>query len=191
MTESQTKEVIILSFDIEADGPAPIVNSMMGFGLCGITMEKKIVFECEKMLKPLDGAVKDKKTMKFWEEEAGEAFEYCTTNQQDPVQVFKDLDSKIIDLKKVYDVIPCALPSSFDWQWINCYFAKFGIENPLGFKAQCMNSYLWSMKKDRNPGTFDFRQQFEDPNYPHTHKPLDDAKQQGMMFINALLANTK
>ncbi len=186
----EKKEFLVLSVDIEATGKAPGISSMLSIGICGLTMNRKIVFEFERNLKPLEGAILDKETMSFWEkEENNDAWEYCNQNQKDPAEVFKELNEQIIELSKTWELIPAAAPAAYDWQWPNWYFIKFVGSNPLGHKAHCMNSFLWGMKKKMHPSTWDFRKQFLDPNYPHTHRALDDAREQGMMFVNAINVN--
>lgn len=189
--KKERKPWLILSFDIEADGPAPGLHSMISLGVAGITLEGKIVFKWEKNLKPLEGATQDENTMKWWaKEENREAWEYCNKNQEDPATAMKDLNEKILELMQKWDLITCAAPAGYDYQFPNWYFVKFVGENPLGHKAHCMNSYLWAMKGEIHPSIYDFRKQFLHPDFPHTHKALDDALEQGMMFLNALLKNT-
>lgn len=50
------KPLIFLSFDIEADGPAPGLNSMLSLGFVGINEEGKFVFQYEANLNPLPDA---------------------------------------------------------------------------------------------------------------------------------------
>jgi hypothetical protein len=186
----EDKEFLIVSFDVEADGKAPGISSMKSIGMCGITLDKQIVFKFERNLKPLEGATPDKETMEWWNKpEQKEALEYCSRNQEDPAVVFKELNEEILSLQKKWNLIPAAAPAAYDWQWPNWYFIKFVGTNPLGYTSKCMNSFLWGMKKKVHPSTWQFGKQFLDPKYPHTHKALDDALEQGMMFVKALNAN--
>lgn len=61
---------MFLSFDIEADGPCPGLNSMLSFGMAGFTPDARIVFEYEANLFPLPDTKPDPKTQKWWDNQA-------------------------------------------------------------------------------------------------------------------------
>lgn len=179
------KELVYLSFDIEADGPSPISNSMLSLGATLLKRDKTILKKWEWNFKPLDGHVTDEDTMDFWSRNK-EAYEYCTTNQQDPMEVFAKWKSEILELQLTYDILPIAYPAAYDWQWINGYFSLLKTENPLGYTAFCISTFIKCINPKKTL-TYDgeFSSSFNDKNYPHTHKALDDAIEQGMKFLNA------
>lgn len=185
------KKTLYLSFDIESDGPVPSLNSMLSFGVYILDIDKNCYLSFEQTLKPLENAQQNKDTMEFWNKNK-EAYIYSTTNQQEPQIVFTELSNKIKKLKENYIIVPIAWPACFDWQWFNYYFWKFTGENPLGYSCKCIGSYLWGISQKEYHNVDDtLCKKYEDPKLVSTHKPLDDAKYQGVLFVNALKNNIK
>lgn len=192
MLKIQTKKpLLFLSFDVETDGPAPGLHSMLSMGWAGFTQTGEIVFEYEANLIPLPDAHPSDDTMKWWaKEENQNAWEYIHQNQREPEDVFTEFAAQISELNKIYNLKPIAWPVSYDWQYINYYFHRFIGSNPLGFSVMCIKTYLWAMSKNKSPSDKLDIGRYADPQFPHTHKALDDAKEQGAIFINAWTENT-
>ena len=45
------------------------------------------------------------------------------------------------------------------------------------------------LNKEEKASTEELRKKYEDTTLVHTHKPLDDARYQGVLFVNALRDN--
>jgi hypothetical protein len=60
---------------------------------------------------------------------------------------------------------------AFDWQWINFYFWKYGIDNPFGFSARRIGDYYAGLVGDVRKGSDWKKMRIT----PHTHNPVDDA----------------
>src|SRR5205814_290344 len=103
--------------------------------------------------------------------------------------VFEEFSKQIEELVKTYKLVPVAWPVSYDWQWINHYFHRFTGNNPFGYSAIDIKSYLWALSKNRSPNDQINVEKWVDPQFKHTHKALDDAKEQGAMFVNAWKEN--
>jgi len=184
------KHSLFLSFDVEADGECPGINSLLSVGFAGFTKTGEIVFEYEANIKPLPDCTQNANTMAWWNKpEQQEAYKYVCSNQQDAKNVFTELNDKLLKLKDQYNIFPVAWPANYDWQWIHYYFHRFVGSNPLGFSARCIASYAWGMMKTTNPKERINFEPFVDPRFKHTHKALDDAKEQGAMLINMLKTN--
>jgi hypothetical protein len=183
---SEEKETIFCSFDVEADGPSPFENSMLSLGIVFFKENKTILGMKEWKLYPLKGHKTESDTMEFWSK-FPDAYKHSTSEQVDFVEAFKEFAKEINDYKKKYTIIPVACPAAYDWQWINYYFSASGISNPLGYSAFCISTFLKSINPTKSI-MYDekFNETFKDPNYPHTHKPLEDALEEGMKFLNAL-----
>lgn len=191
-----TKPLLYLSFDIEADGPAPGINSMLSLAFCGFVLENECttyrkVFQWESNLKPMNDCMPDPDTMNWWnKDENKEAFEYVRQNQRDPLEAFQDLHKEILVLQQTYKIIPGAWPAAYDWQWINYYFHRLLKCNPLGFSARCISTLGWHEVKNANPGAkFDWTS-YKD-GAVHTHKAIDDANEQGIIWMNILIKMLK
>ena len=183
------KPLLFLSFDIEADGPCPGLNNMYSIGIACFTVDGKMVYEFEANLYELEGCKSNPDTVKWWKTQP-EALEYARSNVQDPVVVFNTLNKDILRLKETYKIKPVGWPINYDWQWINYYFHRFIKSNPLGYCAYDMDSYAWgALKSLKNPKAADLKR-WDDPRFKHTHKAIDDAKEQGARFVNMYRENT-
>jgi hypothetical protein len=58
-----------ISVDIESDGPCPGINSMLQFGAVFYDPQGKTVRELDLNIFPVEGAVQDQNTMKWWAEQ--------------------------------------------------------------------------------------------------------------------------
>src|SRR5581483_10980864 len=98
--------LLFLSFDIEADGPTPGINSMLSFGMVGFNEECNMIFEYEANLNSLPGAEQSISTMEWWlKPEQAEAWKYVNNNKREPKDVFGELEKKINILAKEYKII--------------------------------------------------------------------------------------
>ena len=189
------KETLYLSFDIEADGPTPGVFSMRSIGMVGLCIrDGKSVTEWtfERNLAPLEGAIDDTSTVRWFFNSARDAWEYLNTNVVDPQTAMRDLNDDLIHLRNKFELVPCAWPAAFDWQYLNYYMWKFVGTNPLGYNCICMGSYLrgiegipstttdidsyWDKYADIVKATHTFK----------AHRALDDALLQGLTFMEII-----
>jgi hypothetical protein len=192
MASVERKPLLFLSFDIESDGPAPGLNSMLAMGWAGFDETGQLVFEYEAHLTPLPEAVPNDKTMSWWKlPENQTAWDYVQTDQRDPGEVCRECASHLERLAATYTLEPVAWPAAFDWQYINYYFNRFLGRNPLGYSAMCIEAYIWALtqKASSNDVHKSDLAAYKDPQYPHTHRALDDAKEQGVMFYRAWASN--
>lgn len=193
LSNNTRKPTLFLSYDVETNGPAPGLNSMLSFGIYGFDEAGKTVLEYEAILKPLPDAATNPDTMKFWASQP-EAWAYSTNpeKQRDPKEVFLELTSKFKDLKKTYQLCSVAHPVAFDWSFLNYYFWRFANENPLGYQSFCITSYSWALTKHPDPGCGKCQDYYasRDPADQHDHTPLSDARGQGKKFYNMWRENT-
>ena len=186
--------MLYFSFDIEADGPSPATNSMLGFALVVFDQDGNVLGTFERNILPLDGHQQDPDTIQWFKLPQNiDAYNYLATNQVSAYDFIRDLVSFIglyADQPKKW----IAAPSAYDWQWLNYYYFAFYppvAEMPfvkLAFKAECISSYFTqytTMKKmTRDQST----QLWKDlaGECVHTHKALDDAMEQGIVFIRLM-----
>lgn len=145
------RELVFLSFDIEATGPSPATGSMVNFGMIGLQVkDDNIVFRYEVNLTELHRAKHTLKNSPFWRDpKQAEALRYITREPlEDPHDVFPALVPRLVELKKKYRVEPVAWRAAYDWQWINFYFDQFAGSNPLGYSCACVESYNWGVSRE-------------------------------------------
>lgn len=192
------KEKLFLSFDVETDGPTPIVNNLLSIGIVGITMNGEIIFEYEANIEPLETHIQDIKCMEtFWlKPEQKNSWDYLKINRRNYIDVFEELGLKLKELDSMYELKFVAHPACFDWMFLKCYYelAKTNSHNEksffeIGYKCEC-SSTLWNYYKHTNKlnsnqanelfkvlGVFD-----ENSN----HMALSDAKVQGRFYVGLL-----
>lgn len=179
------KELLFLSIDIEADGRAPGLSSMLNFGAAAILPHiKQVVRTWNYNLHPLDDAKPDPETMKWWASKP-EAWARLQTDRKYPAEAMPEFASDVEELQKTYRVVPVAWPASFDFAWLNHYLWRFAGRNPLGHSCKCIGSYAWAVGRVKHPSDRNAAiEQSVEPGYEHTHLGVEDAIEQGLQFVN-------
>lgn len=175
---------IYVSTDIESDGKIPGKNSMLSFGSAAFTADGKMIGTFEANLETLAGAKGDEDTMEWWKTQP-EAWEECRKNLQNPWKAMHDYVNWLETLPG--NVVFVGYPAGFDFLFIYWYLIRFVGRSPFSFSALDIKSYAMAklgseyrktVKKNMPKEWFGKR--------PHTHKALDDAIEQGELFINIL-----
>jgi hypothetical protein len=187
---------IYISVDVEADGPHPGDYSMLALGMTacatfdGKTFKRLDMDDSENSfitnLKPVthrytDGAAEICRQGGF------DRF-LLVKEGRDPYAAMQAANNWVEKLRSSFNAKPVAVayPLSFDWMWIYYYYIKYSTDSPFGFSncidiksfyqgkagAMVMNSTKRNMPKKLRSTR------------PHTHDPLDDAREQGDLFCN-------
>ncbi len=180
---------IYVSTDIETDGPAPELNSMLSFASAAYLADKTLVGTFSANLETLGGARADPTTMAWWESQTS-AWQACRCNLQPPAIIMPRYVSWLKGLpgKPVF----VGYPAVFDFMFITYYLHKFAGESPFSYFALDIKTYamvlmkknLYDVNKDSMP-----KHWFDD--LPYTHIALDDAVSQGALFCNMLAENMR
>ena len=178
---------IYISTDIETDGPIPGAYSMLSFASAAYLADKSLVSTFSANLEPLATATTDPETMKFWKAHP-EAWAHCRQNLVTPKQALTDYKDWLEELG--HTPVFVAYPLGFDFMFVYWYLMTFVGTSPFGFHGIDVRSYAMAMlrrgykdsAKAHMPNHW-----FED--FPHTHRALDDAIEQGALFCNMLSAN--
>jgi hypothetical protein len=169
--------------DIEADGKCPGLSSMLSFATAAFDIEKNLIGTFEANLELLEGAEPHPSTTEFWND-FPEEYKKTRVNVRDPL-------TAMTEYKVWLDTLPgkpifVGYPAAYDFKWIDYYTVKFLGDNPFSF-SRCVDvkSYAWALmgkhfqscsKRSMPKHWFD--------DLPHTHVAIDDAIEQGAMFIN-------
>lgn len=189
--KEKAKQEVFVSLDVEADGPFPGLNSMLSAGYAAfIDGQEQPLTTFYRNLELLPGATENSETMKWWNstEQNRKMYEATRVDMIPPEQFVQDF----IEWRNEHfppsdwDMVVVCYPLAFDWKWPDYYFCRYHGRNPLGFsRAIDLKSYVharlgtrWVKTTKRNMPKRWF------PNLPHTHHALDDAIEQGMMFMN-------
>jgi hypothetical protein len=192
----EPKRKIVLSLDIEADGPAPLVNSCTMIGIAAVFVDTdplncKDISEWmadsrEWCIQRQPDCVEDKKCMEEFWSKLPELKKYIEYNAKPVTEVMLELSAWLRELNKKYDVETwVARPSSYDYQWINCLYHKFCPVGqgktkrfPLPFSITCIST-MYKTLQLLNYNAPDYRSD----SLPHSHNALDDAKGQAYQYL--------
>lgn len=183
-TEKKTrkKSEVFFSIDIEADGPFPGDYSMLSFAAVCFAEDAKVLGAFEVNLTPLAEAQQDPRTMReFWAKEP-EAWEYCTRNQMLARKAMPRFASWVESQPGDLKTAVC-MPAGFDFMFMYWYMKKFS-HSPFSFS--CIDTKSYVMASRREPYRFSGKRSWPKRwfmNFPHTHKAIDDALEQGASFM--------
>lgn len=189
MAYKKNKQDIYVSFDIEADGPIPGLNSMLSLGAVAFTADGEEISSWEGNFAPLPGASENADTMKWWEGQP-EAWEACHTNVRSPEVASMSLFHWATGIEGNRTAV--AYPLGFDWPFLQYYMVKYAPHNPFGLSGLDIKSYASAVLK--TPFKKTIKKYFPSEWFPdtkHTHVAVEDAREQGLLFINMLKANTQ
>lgn len=195
-----TKEIYI-STDIEADGPIPGEYSMLSLGSVAIDKNGKILGEFYRKLRSLPNAKQHPETMKFWKENP-EAWEEVTKNQEEPEKVMNDYIKWCWQFRSESDnqrPVFIAWPATFDFMFVYWYMVKFGKDcdkqflkhTPFAIAGLDVRTYAMALLKQNYLDTGPLPEKITKNTGEHTHKSIDDARKNALIFINLLKENRK
>lgn len=184
----RTKEYII-SVDIEADGPCPLLNSMLQFGAVFYDLDGNVIFEYSANIEPLDGATQDPDTMKWWTEQEVKnpgLWASMMVDRMSPLLAMQQFDSHVRRISKELNASPLvvAYPAGYDFTWTYVYLCKFVGKSVVGFSALDMKTLAMTLiqRTYHDSSKARFPRKWSNSIYKHTHNALDDARGQGYMF---------
>lgn len=180
---------IFISVDIEADGPIPGDNSMLSLGAAAFTADGKMLSTFSINFETLENAEGNHDTMRWWAENQ-QAYDQTRLSPVKPGRAIGQF-VEWVNQQPGKPVCVC-YPAGYDFTWIYWYMIHFGYKSPFSFSALDIKTYCMSMLKT------EYRQSTKKnmpkrwfSNAPHTHVALDDAIEQGELFISMLKENTK
>jgi len=178
---------VYVSTDIESDGPIPGMNSMLSFGSAAFNEKGVMISTFEANLELLEGAEGNEDTMNWWATQP-EAWEAHRINTVQPKKAMLDYVVWLESLpgKPVF----VGYPAGFDFLFVYWYLIRFAGKSPFSFSALDIKTYAMAVLKTpwRETVKRNMPKQWFGP-HKHTHKALDDAIEQGVLFCNILKQN--
>jgi hypothetical protein len=183
-----------VSIDIETDGPIPGPHSMLSIGAAAIdplrlSNQDPIVDTFEANLNLLPGAAPDPDTAQFWAENKA-AYNRTRSNPIPPDEAMKRFASWVDKNARGLEAKPVAVafPATFDFMFVYWYLIKFTGHSPFGFQAfDCKTAAAvildipFKMSSKRN-----FPRHWFKPGAKHSHVAVEDAIEQGYMFVEMM-----
>ncbi|MBK9384016.1 MAG: 3'-5' exoribonuclease [Planctomycetes bacterium] len=177
-----------VSVDIEADGPVPGLHSLLSIGAAAYRASGRLLGTFAVNLEPLPGATAHPRTVAWWQEQP-EAWAACREDLVAPELAMARFAAWVAELPG--RAIFVGYPASFDFAFVSYYFERFGHGAPFGHAALCVQSFAMALGRS----SFDRARRMCLPerwrsSRPHTHRALDDALEQGEIFL-AMLAEMR
>jgi hypothetical protein len=178
---------LYISIDIEADGPIPGPYSMLSLGAAAFYQSRTPIATFEANLQPLVGATQHPETMAWWGKHP-KAYAYATLNPQDPALVMKTFSEWLRSLSPLRKPTFVGYPVSYDQMWVHWYMMRFVGEDILGFSGIDIKTLAASIlgRPFRQVSKRNMPKKWFEGCPEHTHKALDDAIGQGILFLNML-----
>ncbi|MEZ6189416.1 MAG: exonuclease [Planctomycetota bacterium] len=178
------KPEIYVSTDVEADGPIPGPHSMLSFASAAFTGEGTLEGTFSANLLTLPDASPDPATQAWWEGQP-EAWAACRETPEPPEGAMRRYLSWLRGLpgKPVF----VGYPATYDFMFVYWYLVRFTGERPFSHAGLDLKSYACALlggdfratsKRSMPRRWFSKR--------PHTHVALDDALEQGELFVAML-----
>lgn len=157
-----SKTATFVMVDVEADGPAPGLYSMIALG--AIIVEPGLLRTFEARLKPIsDQYIFDALAISGFSREETMKFD-------DPADVMTNFDQWLREQIPNGRIMFVSDNNGFDWQFVNYYFHKYLYRNPFGHSSTNLGSLYKGMERDLYVNFKHLRKT------RHTHNPLDDAR---------------
>lgn len=181
---------MFFSTDVEADGPIPGPHSMLSIGSAAF-MNGKLVDTFSANLELLENATPDPKTMDWWktQPDAWDAHRIGTEHPQVAMTRFKNWIIKTSDKHNAKPVF-VGYPAGFDFTFVYWYLMFFCKESPFSFSALDIKTFAAATLNIpyRNATKRNFPKHWFGKT-KHNHVAVDDAVEQGELFMNILKHN--
>lgn len=186
------------SVDIETDGNAPGVSSMLSIGVVALdpsTLEETGSFY--RTLKRLPEATPRNDTMEWWDG-FPEKYVEARKNAIEPKQAMQELHDFVVEqckrAKRQYDMergplpVFVAYPAGFDFSFVYYYMHRFLGECIFSFSALDMKSYAMGMLgvPFTKVGEKSYPEGWITAANADPHQALADARHQAAIFVNSL-----
>jgi DNA polymerase III alpha subunit (gram-positive type) len=184
---------VYVSIDIETDGPAPGLNSMLALGAAAFVKgEQWSTFYAK--LNPLQGASPNPDTATWWDQNP-EAKREVEIDRIPADVAMREFAVWVDELPgKQRDKVAVAWPAAYDFAFVNWYAHRFVGRNPLGFACVDIRSYANGLA--RQPSYYGLKEEAVnalageiDKTGLRDHVAVDDAIGQGRLFVALLAAS--
>jgi DNA polymerase III alpha subunit (gram-positive type) len=180
-------EEIYVSVDVESDGPIPGPNSMLSLGAVALKEDKTVLGTFSVNLDLLPGASGNPETMAFWARKP-EQWKKARENPEPPEAAMRRFVEWVEKLPGTPTCV--AYPAGYDFNFLYNYLIKFVGRSPFSFSCIDIKTYAMALLKKpyRDSTKRNMPKDWFDP-APHTHVAVEDAMEQGLLFLNMIKAN--
>ena len=178
------KETFI-SVDIEADGPIPGPHSMLSLGAVAFADDGTELSSFSVNLQTLPGADGHPETMKWWSTQPA-AWAAHRVDVQDPNTALPQFAAwaRAQPGRPVFVGYPVVV----DFMFVHCYLHRFTAGSPFSHSALDMKTLAMALLGGhfRDATKRHMPRAWFPPTVTHSHVAVDDAREQGQLFIAML-----
>ncbi|MBM4279804.1 MAG: 3'-5' exoribonuclease [Deltaproteobacteria bacterium] len=173
---------IYVSTDVEADGPIPGPHSMLSFASVAFDEDGGECGAFTANLTTLPGAIGHPATMVWWQTQP-RAWEACRREPRPP-------ESALPDYARWLEALPgrpvfVGYPAAFDYLFVHWYLHRFAGRSPFSHSALDIKTLAMALLGGRyRDATKQYMPRRWFPATTHSHVALDDAREQGLLFVN-------
>ena len=175
---------------MEADGPCPLVNSMLQFGAVFYDVDGNVLEEFLVNIEEIEGGVQDPETMAWWAEQEVKnpgLWASMMTDRVSPLVAMQRFEALVQKHSREQKASPLvvAYPAGYDFTWLYVYLCKFLGRSCVGFSALDMKTLAMTLlqKSYHDSAKKRFPQSWFNKQFKHTHNALQDARGQGYTFF--------
>jgi DNA polymerase III epsilon subunit-like protein len=190
VAEEHTGADVYISVDVEADGPVPLVHSLLSLGACvagtfdGEAFRRSDPLGCTfyAELRPV-GDEFDPAALEVSQLDRGR----LAAEGEDPGVAMRRFVAWVHEAVRGGRPVFVAYPASFDWPWVAAYLGRYAAGvSPFGFSGVLDVKTMYMVKARVRIGKAAKRAMPEEllSARPHTHHALDDAVEQAELFAN-------
>lgn len=186
------KRDLYISIDIEADGPIPGDFSMISLGAAAFLLPSRVpVSTFEVNLQTLPNAGQNADTMQWWSR-FPDAWAHATRAPVPAGEAMASLVEWVAAERKTHEADPVMVVyPSWDYMWVQWYLSKFVPEarSPFGLGSLDVKTLaMVALKIDRfkEAAKRRFPKRWAEGQPKHTHKAVEDAIGQGVLFVNIM-----
>lgn len=125
-------EETYVSLDLEVDGEAPGLSSMLSLGAAAVR-DGRVIATFAANLSPLPGAQPHAETMRWWSRFPDE-YALATKNARPPEEVMVEFVDWLRNLGAAR-LVAVGAPACYDFAFVNYYCHRFVGSNPLGYSC--------------------------------------------------------
>lgn len=181
-TSRRDRPETYISVDVETSGPVPGKYNLLSLGAC-VVGRPEVAFYVE--LRPIsEGALPEAL------EVAGISAERLAESGRDPARAMGEFRAWVVRASEGRRPVFVGFNAGFDWSFVNWYFYAFLGDNPFGIGALDIKAYYMGFSGCAWGDTTSSKlpREFQ-PDSPHTHNALDDARAQAEIFAKLLAAS--
>ncbi len=176
---------VYVSTDIEADGPMPGRHSMLSFGSVAVAEDGTEVGAFEVNLEVLPGAESDPDTMAWWKTQP----EAWAAHRRALVPAAEAMPRYAAWLEGLPGTpVFVAYPVGYDFPYVQYYLHHFAGRSPFNFRCLDLKTLGFALLPGTLRGTSKktMPKDWFDPELPHTHVAIDDAREHAALLRSML-----